>query len=107
MSSVMLCVDVVFRPLRNGQVLLGEDGNLLTQSLGHKILSCTTSVAAKAILITNREDAENLRNKFQNHEVYRLADAHYFRVGLVPHKHSPLLTTSHESTVPARTTSLC
>ena len=102
----MLSVDVVFRPLQNAEVLLDVDENIVTQSLGHKILSCHTSVAAKAILISNLDDAQNLLNKFKNHEVYRPADAHYFRVGLVPHKQKPLLTTSHKSKVRARTTSL-
>lgn len=98
---------MVFRLLTNGELLLGDEGTVITQSLGHRILSALASVAAKAILIANANDAGKLLRMFTDHAKYYIADKHYFIAGLVPHTHKPLLTTSHESRVRARTRSLC
>jgi hypothetical protein len=87
------------RPLAQGQLLLGEDNEVITQSLGHKIVSQGTSVAAKAIWIADHSGVEQLLKTFTNDEVYFIADKHYFRRGLVPHNHKPLLASSHECQV--------
>ena len=105
--SCLVLTCMVFRPLMHGELLLGDEGTLITQSLGHQILSALTSVAAKAILIANADDAGKLLGMFTDHAMYYIADKHYFHAGLVPHNHKPLLTTSHKSLVRARTRSLC